>query len=526
MEETVEERHIHSYSSPLNVGHKGLSPREGPRLFDDEVYIQEKVDGCVTPDTKILMADLTYRYAGDLLVGDTLIGCSESPVNTRLEQSIVEVAHPITKDCYKIATEYTNKQKKPYKFERKIYNNVEVVASHDHPWLVDGKSNNLKSWKITEDLAVGDEIVSIPCWETDDSYEAEYIAGFFDGEGSLVIRGGWLQILEFLSSIRPKRLLTGAERIWKNAPTNMFPRQRVINIEKVGEQEVVGLQTSSKTYIAEGLLCHNSQLSFMRSEDGKDVYFRSRKRMVYPEDPGMFRAGVTAVLSVAEMLEPGWIYRGEYLAKPKHNTLCYDRTPKQHVVIYDIETSPTYFLDQVAVMEEAMRLGFEYAPVYYTGRIGNVESLKTHLDNSSILGGPIEGIVIKPVGMELFGADHKVIMAKYVREDFKEVHQKSWRESNPTKKDIIEQIIERFRTPQRWNKAVQHLREAGELEGTPRDIGKLFVEVPKDIGQEHKEEIQTILWKAFWKDISRGCTAGLAEWYKNKLVENEFEESK
>jgi hypothetical protein len=306
----------------------------------------------------------------------------------------------------------------------------------------------------------------------------------------------------------------------------MFPRQRVINIEKVGEQEVVGLQTSSKTYIAEGLLCHNSQLSFMRSEDGKDVYFRSRKRMVYPEDPGMFRAGVTAVLSVAEMLEPGWIYRGEYLAKPKHNTLCYDRTPKQHVVIYDIETSPTYFLDQVAVMEEAMRLGFEYAPVYYTGRIGNVESLKTHLDNSSILGGPIEGIVIKPVGMELFGADHKVIMAKYVREDFKEVHQKSWRESNPTKKDIIEQIIERFRTPQRWNKAVQHLREAGELEGTPRDIGKLFVEVPKDIGQEHKEEIQTILWKAFWKDISRGCTAGLAEWYKNKLVENEFEESK
>ncbi|MHA2265206.1 MAG: Hint domain-containing protein, partial [Candidatus Thorarchaeota archaeon] len=168
----MEERHIHSYSSPLNVGHKGLSPREGPRLFDDEVYIQEKVDGCVTPDTKILMADLTYRYAGDLLVGDTLIGCSESPVNTRLEQSIVEVAHPITKDCYKIATEYTNKQKKPYKFERKIYNNVEVVASHDHPWLVDGKSNNLKSWKITEDLAVGDEIVSIPCWETDDSYEA------------------------------------------------------------------------------------------------------------------------------------------------------------------------------------------------------------------------------------------------------------------------------------------------------------------------------------------------------------------
>ncbi len=68
------------------------------------------------------------------------------------------------------------------------------------------------------------------------------------------------------------------------------------------------------------------------------------------------------------------------------------------------------------------------------------------------------------------------------------------------------------------------MREAGQLEGTPRDIGKLFKEVPEDIKKECKEDIKEILWGHFWKDISRGITAGLAEWYKNKLVENEFEE--
>jgi hypothetical protein len=277
----------------------------------------------------------------------------------------------------------------------------------------------------------------------------------------------------------------------------------------------------NEVYIQEKV--DGSQFSFMRSADGRDVFFRSRKQEIYPEAANMFRAGVTAVLGVADMLEPGWVYRGEYLAKPKHNTLCYDQAPRQYVVLYDIESAPTHFLDQNDVMEEASRLGFDYAPVYFTGKVDNVEQLKEFLNNKSILGGPIEGIVIKPVGMELFGADHKVVMAKYVREDFKETHQEGWKKANPTKKDIIEQIIERYRTPQRWNKAVQHLREAGELEGSPKDIGKLFVEVPKDIGQEHKEEIKNILWNAFWKDISRGCTAGLAEWYKNKLVENAFE---
>ena len=274
-----------------------------------------------------------------------------------------------------------------------------------------------------------------------------------------------------------------------------------------------------EVYIQEKI--DGSQFSFM--SDSTNVYFRSRKQDVYPESAGMFNAGVISVLAVADRLHPGYVYRGEYLAKPKHNTLCYDRIPNGNVVIFDIESFPSHFMDQVAVMSEATRLGFDYAPVYYTGKVLGIEQLKTFLDNTSVLGGPIEGVVIKPVGMDLFGADHKVVMAKYVREDFKEIHQKEWKNSNPGQKDVIQMIIETYRTPARWNKAVQHLKERNELEGTPRDIGKLFKEVPIDIEAESKEAIKDVLWGAFWKDISRGCTAGLAEWYKNKLVEDAFE---
>ena len=72
-------------------------------------------------------------------------------------------------------------------------------------------------------------------------------------------------------------------------------------------------------------------------------------------------------------------------------------------------------------------------------------------------------------------------------------------------------------------KAVQHLREAGKIEDSPKDIGKLIIEVQKDLGQEEKEEIKTLLWKWAWPHISRMATRGVAEWYKEQLLAKQFE---
>ena len=75
-----------------------------------------------------------------------------------------------------------------------------------------------------------------------------------------------------------------------------------------------------------------------------------------------------------------------------------------------------------------------------------------------------------------------------------------------------------------WQKAVQHLQEAGELEGSPRDIGKLILEVPTDVEKEEVEEIKAILWAWAWPKVRRGLTRGLPEWYKEELLKRQFED--
>jgi len=86
---------------------------------------------------------------------------------------------------------------------------------------------------------------------------------------------------------------------------------------------------------------------------------------------------------------------------------------------------------------------------------------------------------------------------------------------------IIDSLINRYRTDPRWEKAVQHLEEDGELTGTPADIGKLIREVPADIRRECEEEIKQILFDWAWSKIARGVTAGLPEWYKQRITEVE-----
>ncbi len=193
-----------------------------------------------------------------------------------------------------------------------------------------------------------------------------------------------------------------------------------------------------------------SQFSFRRV--GDTVLFRSRRQDISPQNAGMFLGEVREVLLIKDELEESWTYRGEYLAKKKHNSLCYDRTPAKNVIIFDIET-PVRFLPTNERNEEAERLGFETTPVYFTGMIENMDQLKGFLDKSSILGGPIEGVAIKPVKYDLFDQSGKVLMAKLVREDFKEKH--AHKGSN-AKNDPLQAVIDTYKTPQRWNKAVQH----------------------------------------------------------------------
>ena len=70
-------------------------------------------------------------------------------------------------------------------------------------------------------------------------------------------------------------------------------------------------------------------------------------------------------------------------------------------------------------------------------------------------------------------------------------------------------IIERYKTPARWEKAIQHLRDDGTLTNSPRDIGLLIKEVRKDIQEECQSEIKEILFRWAWKQVCSKFTGGL-----------------
>jgi len=222
-------------------------------------------------------------------------------------------------------------------------------------------------------------------------------------------------------------------------------------------------------------------------------------------------------------LVDGWIYRGELLNKPKHNTLCYERVPVKNVILYDIDKGDQDYLTHAEMRKHCGDIGLECVQLFYQGQVKILSGLLEFLKTPSTLGGPIEGMVIKNYGQ--YAPNKKVLMAKIVQDEFKEKHRKEWKNSNPSGKDKIGQIAQEFCTEARWDKAVQHLRDDGRLEGTPKDIGNLIKAVQQDIEKECAGEIKDRLWNWAKPHVSRVSTRGLPEWYKNKLRED-WEEQK
>lgn len=210
----------------------------------------------------------------------------------------------------------------------------------------------------------------------------------------------------------------------------------------------------------------------------------------------------------------------EFLAKPKQNTLEYGRVPKDNLVLLDVnEQGKWVTLERKAKL--ASEYGFECVPVLYKGAIKSAEELKHLLETQSFLGGTtVEGIVIKNysqyhevsflLGMPLFG--------KYVREEFKELNRENWGAGQ----SMDEKIMKNFPNEPRWAKAVQHLRERGELGNGVKDIGKLISEVERDFREECKETAKELLWHEYEHQLVSSARRGFAEWYKQKLAEEAF----
>lgn len=267
-----------------------------------------------------------------------------------------------------------------------------------------------------------------------------------------------------------------------------------------------------------------SQFSFGLDETG-NIVTRSKGAEIFLETADkLFKGAVEYVHSIKDKLISGYTYRGEVLCRPKHNTLAYDRTPKHNVVLFDINTGEETYMAYSEVVGEATRLDLEVVPLIYAGLVESAEQLKSYLETQSFLGGQkVEGVVVKPIGYNLFGVDKKALFGKYVSEAFKEIHRGEWRKGNPTQNDVIERVALLYKTPARWHKGIQHLRDAGQITDSPQDIGKLMKEVNLDVLKECESEIKEELFKQAWPKIARIITAGLPEWYKKELLEKQFQ---
>jgi len=267
-----------------------------------------------------------------------------------------------------------------------------------------------------------------------------------------------------------------------------------------------------------------SQISFGIDNLG-DLRIRSKNKEIDIEHPDdMFRLAVEWIVKNRSNLQAGWTYRGEYLQKSKHNTLAYSRVPRNNIILFDICDGLESYLSYSDLCAEAKRIGLEVVPLFAEG-VFTEANILAHKDiwlsRESILGGTkVEGVVIK--NYNVFTAEKKVAMAKIVRQEFKEQNSSNWKDEHPTSQDIIQRLIETYRNEARWRKAVQHLRDAGELQGEMRDIPLLMKEVSNDVLKECKDEILEQLFAYAWPKIMKGITRGLPEWYKTQIENCEY----
>ena len=209
------------------------------------------------------------------------------------------------------------------------------MVTTDHPFLVLAKNRSVENvfasgvlpdgvdrhdvprgpgliWKKASDLVESDQIAYFgDPWTTDDTRDGGWLAGIFDGEGSIskssetnrisawkvnmsqneglvlqkakdllaqrgytwylnerkcqhvVLTGGWREAVRFLGSVRPVRLLNKhlmnmVADMPKLKAGSTYDLATVIGVKPYGDQAIASIRTSAHTMITNGFLSHNT----------------------------------------------------------------------------------------------------------------------------------------------------------------------------------------------------------------------------------------------------------------------------
>jgi len=362
---------------------------------------------CVVPSVRVLTADLRWVPAGSLAVGDELIGVDEenpSRASRCYRRSVVLAAPRHELPCVRLTLE----------------DGRQVTTSEDHRWLVYRRTGNYRArrldihqdsyrWMEAGLIKPGTEIAApLRVWPEETSFEAGWLSGIFDGEGWLVKHGAsntmigfsqndgpvWDRALKVLADmdipyrvsrrdndgcnrltigarwasmetigrLRPYRLLPRADQLWEGwriVRVGSPNRLAVVKAEFVGCQEVVALETSTATYLAEGLVSHNcaekghdptryeyfpayclrrmrgAMLDWLRSQDWVTRSARTRAKAI--RDAGQDQGLTEAELARATGLTPAEVR--ETIAAVSSRPVSLDAEPYDVAAADDVEGS-------------------------------------------------------------------------------------------------------------------------------------------------------------------------------------------
>lgn len=266
-----------------------------------------------------------------------------------------------------------------------------------------------------------------------------------------------------------------------------------------------------------------SQFDFMF--DGEKLHYRSKNVLLSGDSSSIgghrqFSDAISHIEKVKDSMRAGVTYYCEFLNKPRHHTLEYERVPRNKLMLFAVGNMG--YIEKVSLSDYAKEIDIESVPVLYEGRIGDISEIEHLLGSTSALGNAkIEGFVITNFLFPTFMNNtllSNVTTAKVVSDSFKEVHRTNWKKKC-TKKGQIEEFFSGFGTAARWRKAVNKLEEILGRKANKTDIFPILKEIYDDVVSEEKENISEFLFNMHKKELMKGCHVGFVDWFKDNYFE-------
>lgn len=292
-----------------------------------------EADYCLAPWTRVLTADLRWVAVETLKRGDRLVSIDEHR-GTHLTQT-GRTMQAERRMRTAVVQRTGKRVQRTRKLEFDDGTVVIASPDHPWLAKLkdEHERQNPTRWIKTWDLKVGDRIRRlVGPWDVDDNWESGWLAGFIDGEGCLNAKGGILTItqregptydylkeclrrrgysfyespilkggfggkrkvryvcitgmadcMRLLGKIRPFRFMErGVEDLWEgktvrhkksgnDSPDSGESYATIVRVSDAGVRTTISVQTDTKTFVAEGLFTHNSQIEVrMLAHESRD----------------------------------------------------------------------------------------------------------------------------------------------------------------------------------------------------------------------------------------------------------------